>query len=355
MCALDHAARAFCWGANQWGQLGSRDSRDQCRTEFDGRVPCSTTPVAVAGNGRWQAIETGYEHACAIAMDGAVYCWGRNAHGEIGLPPDAEQGCRDQPNGYCSPVPSRLPGDNVFVRISIGAWFSCGITDAGTALCWGWNSTPQGHVPSGPKPGVRFREISRARCGLAEDGSVYCWNRDARDSTVKLEAPVAFQSLTVGWEHSCALDLQQQAWCWGDNDAGQLGLGTVEPLHVTSPVRATFDLRFVSLTLPLSATCGLTGRGELHCWGYNARRQLLASTTDKCMFVDAYGPCNLRPQLATSPAFTHVTSYPFSHICGVTADGSVFCWGDNSAGQFGNGTKKGSRTPVQVMTALHGR
>lgn len=72
MCGLDASRNAWCWGMNDWGQLGK--SGDE-----------SPTPVAVAGNLRFDAIYGRHQHACGIADTGDLYCWGLNVFGQLGI------------------------------------------------------------------------------------------------------------------------------------------------------------------------------------------------------------------------------------------------------------------------------
>ena len=80
-CALDAAGGASCWGTNDSGQLGG-PSTETCN--FGNGVPCSTSPVAVAGGLTFTTLALGNSHTCGMVADGHVYCWGRNDEGELG-------------------------------------------------------------------------------------------------------------------------------------------------------------------------------------------------------------------------------------------------------------------------------
>jgi alpha-tubulin suppressor-like RCC1 family protein len=110
-CAITDDRRAYCWGYNADGQLGSAASGNwrQCL----GGERCSQVPVEVAGGHRWLVVATGERHACGVAKDGAVYCWGHAEHGLLGMDP-GKAICHHRngspPDELCSEVPVRVTG-----------------------------------------------------------------------------------------------------------------------------------------------------------------------------------------------------------------------------------------------------
>lgn len=101
---------------------------------------------------------------------------------------------------------------------------------------------------------------------------------------------VSFASLSAGAMHTCGLDNSGTAYCWGDNLHGQLGYATTEMCGdsgtntvidpcATTPHPVVTQLRFVSLALGFFHTCGLTADGSVYCWGQNDHGQLGDGTT----------------------------------------------------------------------------
>ncbi|HPF30890.1 MAG TPA: chromosome condensation regulator RCC1, partial [Candidatus Saccharibacteria bacterium] len=77
-CALDTAGAVYCWGYNNYGQLGNNSSTDSL-------VPVAVTTVGTDMSGKTiQAISVGDSHTCALDTAGAVYCWGYNGSGQLG-------------------------------------------------------------------------------------------------------------------------------------------------------------------------------------------------------------------------------------------------------------------------------
>jgi alpha-tubulin suppressor-like RCC1 family protein len=212
----------------------------------------------------------------------------------------------------------------------------------------------------------------RHGCRITTDGRTRCWGRaDAgqlgigvtplRSTPVEVASgETRFASVAAGGLHSCALTADGQAWCWGQNDVGQAGLPAAitiacgEPIHgwqcVPSPHPLETTLRFSALVAGGSNTCGFARDGAIYCWGSNGAGQLGPATAESCDGA----PCSRT--LVALPAETRFRSLALgsaAHFCGLTADGTAYCWGSNSGGQLGVGSAGGSRdAPVAVTGGL---
>lgn len=174
-------------------------------------------------------------------------------------------------------------------------------------------------------------------CARATDGGAWCWgpNDDGElgDGSLLLSAapvPVhgpAFTTVTAGYAHACGLDAAGQAWCWGSNGSGRLGDGTTTSRSV--PVPVADSLLFSSLVAGAWHTCGLTAGGQAWCWGWGGNGQLGDST---------------RQQRTRPVAVKHAP--PFASLalghettCGLTSAGAAWCWGANPWGMTGTGVQ----------------
>jgi hypothetical protein len=239
-----------------------------------------------------------------------------------------------------------------FAKISAG-FSSCGIRTDGQARCWGLNH--QGELGSGliglPEPGpvtpvgdlsltlIRTSEASDSTftCGLTEDGSAWCWGANAAGqlgrgdvfpdpSPRKVVGGLVFVDLDVGGAHACALAAGSgEAFCWGDNDYGQLGTGdsTISP----EPVAVATSLRFAAITTGTTHTCGLLATGEVYCWGYNSQGQLGTGTTEG----------SPTPALVSGPVRFTALDAGSLDTCGIADNGDAYCWGYNIFGEVGTG------------------
>ena len=147
--------------------------------------------------------------------------------------------------------------------------------------------------------------------------------------------PFTFSALEAGGYHTCGLANGGRAYCWGDNNAGQLGDGTQ-----TGRVKRVAVLGghvFTTLTVRGRHSCALTSAGAVYCWGqYNHDQPGNA--------VSRYSPVLVN----TSGIAFDTLSVGSDHTCGLTASGTAYCWGANDDGQLGDGSVNDRSTPVLV-------
>lgn len=187
-------------------------------------------------------------------------------------------------------------------------------------------------------------------CGLQTDGTAWCWGGDQADqlgdstetnstSPVPTKGGLKFAALSSGYAHNCGLTTAAVAFCWGDNTSGELGDGSTS--HRPLPVAVAGGLTFSSIVAGQDHTCGLTAAGVAWCWGNNLSGQLGNGSSN-----------NSSTPVAVSGGIAFATlSAGFQNTCGIATNGTLWCWGDNTRGQLGNGTFNASATPVKVTSA----
>src|SRR5881275_687308 len=294
-CGVTTAGEAYCWGDNTYGQLG------------DGSKARSLAPVRVAGGQQFASVTAGGYHSCGVTTGNALYCWGSNSHGQLG---DGSQ--------TSSSSPVLVAGDFLFQVARVGSYHTCGVTTANVAYCWGYDL--YGQLGTGsvaifvPTPVAVAGDHSFAAvatgyshsCGTATDGAAYCWGQASLlgdESGLDQYAPVAVAggitfataggSLASGQESSCALTPSSAAYCWGHNDAGQLGDGST--MWRSTPNLVLGGLSFASISVGVFHACGVTTSAVAYCWGINANGQVGATVPDECVVGDATYPCALAP------------------------------------------------------------
>lgn len=188
-------------------------------------------------------------------------------------------------------------------------------------------------------------------CALDEEGLAWCWgsNSDGQLGVVRRHerqlSPVAvngrlrFRSISVGARHSCALDMDGRGWCWGANGSGQLGEGTTTPRDAPRPVLPG-PLRFATISAGGEHNCGITTTGEVHCWGSNRSGQL-----------GSPGSTAVLPRLVPGVAGARAISAGARHGCASDA-ARALCWGANDRLQVGPGPADLSRPPTRVPDVL---
>jgi serine/threonine protein kinase/alpha-tubulin suppressor-like RCC1 family protein len=334
-CLVTVDGRAFCWGGNDEGQLGTGSST---------RL---STPAAVGPELRFVAVAPGLSHSCAIARGGSLWCWGENDHGQLG---DRSL------TAHASPI--RSAAGHAFRAIAAGAAHTCGLELDGVAWCWGSDAHGQlgdgGSIDrsspvavSGPQRFISLDVGWNFTCGLTDSRRAMCWGDNSagqlgdgtngdRRQPVPVQGNIEFQSITAGSAHTCGVTAGGEAYCWGRNASGELGDGSTSPR--STPVRVRSDEHFVAIAAGAVHTCAVTSDGEAWCWGRNTYGQLGNGGTS-----DSGQPV----KVAGGHTFTSVRAFG-SHTCGSTVSGEAFCWGYNSDGQLGDGTRTHRTRPVYV-------
>jgi alpha-tubulin suppressor-like RCC1 family protein/tRNA A-37 threonylcarbamoyl transferase component Bud32 len=184
-------------------------------------------------------------------------------------------------------------------------------------------------------------------CTLESDGTAACWGGNdsgqlgdgsgsRRAAPVPVAAPEPLTTLVAGVAHTCGIGASGAAFCWGANTAGQIGDGSRSSR--TRPTRVAVNQRLVSLAAGNAHSCGLDSTGVLYCWGQNSSGQIGDGTrADRLVPVIGGG----------NRAFRLIT-LGWAHSCGVTVDGEALCWGANGTGELGDGSATDRLQPVRV-------
>jgi alpha-tubulin suppressor-like RCC1 family protein len=343
-CALTSSERVKCWGFNRSGQLG------------DGTTMERHTPVLVGGGSTVSAIAAGNFHTCSLSI-GYPECWGSNIDGALG---DGTRTNKSTP-GY---VQKSSNGNTLsgIAAIAGGGWFTCVAANSGAAWCWGDGN--EGQIGDGnfsdQLEAVRVRgrlgtviAVAAGQyhaCAVSFGGRTKCWgdNRFGQigDGTTedrstprlvkKLEDAVA---IAAGDYHTCALTAAGGVKCWGRNFDGQLGDGTITDRHTPVFVKG-LKSGVAAIAAGGFETCAITTAGGAKCWGDNSFGQLGDGTkTERHLPGFVKG---LKSGVAAIATGTR-------HTCAMTDTGRVKCWGNNEFGQLGDGTTTERLTPVKVV------
>ncbi|UYL10322.1 Ig-like domain-containing protein [Bdellovibrio sp. SKB1291214] len=185
-------------------------------------------------------------------------------------------------------------------------------------------------------------------CGILSGGILKCWggneNGQIGDGTTTrrllptiVDSGVTYSDISTGGNHSCGITTSGILKCWGYNYYGQLGDGTSLNKRV-SPVVIDSGTLYSEVSVGSSHTCAVTTVGVLKCWGLNSSGQLGNGTK-----VDATSPTIIE----SGVFYGHVGSGN-SHSCGITTLGVLKCWGNNIYGQLGDGTTTDRLIPTII-------
>lgn len=205
-------------------------------------------------------------------------------------------------------------------------------------------------------PAGTFTSVSSGAfytCGLLTEGIAFCWgdnnagqigNGDykLRDSLPRAVAGlILFTAIDGNWGHTCGIRIGGAAYCWGGSTDGALGNDSTP--NSPTPFAVSGGLSFKAITVGWTHSCGLTNQGAGYCWGNNDFGKLGA---------DMVGAASSVPVPVAGGHVFRSISAGQNHSCAIDTGNTAFCWGWNSSGALGTGDSASRNTPVPVVGAL---
>ncbi len=349
---------------------------------INGPASATTTTIPHTASHAATSITTGANHTCAIPSSGSLWCWGNNSWRQLGNLSNAD-----------SSVPVRVskpsPPPDRWVDVAAGLGHTCGLgvmiseeddeESSGTIWCWGQNNYGQhgnGNNLFTTTPNIieaenggSWNTIARTGAGAGEhvcaiggDSSLWCWGRNHNgqlgDGTTltkliptKISAGPAdnnrseWTSACTGYQHTCAIDSNQDLWCWGANGSGQLGLGATAPEGVNQVLPSLIDQgndgSWQEVYCGFAFSCALRFDGSLWCWGDNYFGQVGDGTRQT-----VNSPTMISPPDMLVGGWKQVSTGR-THTCAVGEDYSLWCWGENGDGRLGDRSTTDRAVPTR--------
>lgn len=306
----------------------------------------ATNPLSAASKpALWAFSDGGGYHKCAIKDDGSLWCWGRNAEGQIGL--GGTQSAK---------TPMKVPVAGTWLDVAASSFsHTCGILAPSDLYCWGsQTSGATGNGVSGALAadlkspqliGTGWADVANGpdyTCGVKTDGSLWCWGLRAaiqgdrgvgESEFINVPTRIGTASdwksgtLTMGNNNTCLLKTNNSLWCFGFNangeTAGSPGVGAVN-----NPTRVGTGTDWRQVSVGGVSGCGVKTDGTLWCWGRNEFGTMGTGPVDPDTIN--YNP--VRVGVATD--WVDVDHSFVEHTCGSRANGDYYCWGTNSHNQI---------------------
>lgn len=338
--ALRNNKTVWTWGCNWYGQLG------------DGTTTNKLTPVQVPGLDAVAAVVAGRYHTVAVKSDGTVWTWGYNSYGQLGDGTTIDKS-----------TPVQVSGISGVMAVSGGFYHTTALKSDGTVWTWGRNnygqlgdgtnidkSTPV--QVSGLDRIIAIAAGGSYTVALKSDGTVWAWGYNnygqLGDGTITNKlTPVQIPNLTgvvaiaAGSCHTVVLKNDGTVWDWGLNNLCQLGNKGVLTFCKSVPVQVTGLAGVVTITAGRDHTIALKSDGTVWCWGDNYAGQLGS--------LYGSGGVSLTPLQAHNLTGVVAIAGGNGHTVALKSDGTVWTWGSNSYGELGNGAASINPVPQPVL------
>ena len=263
------------------------------------------------------SLVTGEWNTCALDSNQNVFCWGRNGNGQIGNGQTGTAACGT--SGHkCKDIPTATNdlGSDV-ISLAFGHQHACGLLDTGAVKCWGRNNAGQLGTSGGDKD---------------------------TPQTINLGSGRTATSIYAGGHYTCAILDDASVKCWGQNDQGQLGIGSTSNTNTPTTINTLGSGRTaVSLATAFDSVCALLDDGSVKCWGSDFDGQLGNGGTN----ADLSSPPSSAINLGTSRTAKAITGGEF-HFCAILDDDSIKCWGQGTDGKLGTGSTGDRSTPTST-------
>ena len=301
-CALNDAGEVWCWGSGPYAQSDTS------------AITTELAPVKLALPGPAKKVDFGFHVGCALLRDESLVCWGNNVSLQI--------------SGAADSFGAVLPPTTV-IEMAAGAKeiavssATFAIFDDGRLVSWGESPTVgrQTSLSRDSWPtAVRLDHVTmidtagREACAVA-NGMGWCWGAADQKSSFQTVDPLS--------------------------RAMPSALDTPEPITRVATTGSVSRYDHGIYTLEKRRWCATSVTGEVYCWGFNNAGQVGDGTKE-------YASRTVRVGGLPAPA-AEVKVLPYSS-CSLLTTGKVYCWGSNRNGQIGAGRPKGSiLTPTEVI------
>jgi alpha-tubulin suppressor-like RCC1 family protein len=341
ICALITGGTVTCWGSNVSGELG---------------VSSGSGPATVTGLTDATSVTAGKNFSCAISTSQGVVCWGKNSGGQLG------RGATT-PTSDSSPATVTGLTAGVASQVAAGLSHSCAVIASGGGVkCWGTaeSDTPGVAIDDRSTQDIAYGISGTNVSGLG-DGRVFYYGSEPVEIsttpvTVKTNSSTSLESvvgISVGVGSACGIVSSGAAYCWGNNNDGRVGnnritnnrtgYGGARPLYAEivqdASANALFGVKAISINGKHG--CAVTATAGVACWGSRTYGEL----------GDTFSGVNAVPYYTSVSGVANAVAVSAGelHTCALTSTSAVYCWGQGTFSQLGNGTTPSATgTPVVV-------
>jgi alpha-tubulin suppressor-like RCC1 family protein len=211
--------------------------------------------------------------------------------------------------------------------------------------CWGYNR--YGQLGNGMYIGRPSGADDDAAIGDSSDIDSTVPVKVSREAGVMAGKKIV--KIFVAQYHSCALSTDGMMYCWGYNGSGQLGTGNLTDSAVPVQVQGALAGKTITdISGSNNTTCAIAD-GKIYCWGSNGAGQLGINTSGNRSTPTLVVAGNTSTTLPASYAATALsTSGSRAQLMCAVADAKAYCWGQNNEGSVGDRTTTDRYLPTKV-------
>jgi alpha-tubulin suppressor-like RCC1 family protein/triacylglycerol esterase/lipase EstA (alpha/beta hydrolase family) len=324
----------WCWGRNNFGQLGDSTTIDQHQ------------PTKIGNASNWKSITSGGYFTLAIKTDGSLWAWGENTYGQLGDGTNTNK-----------LFPIRVGTGNNWDDVTAGHDFVLATQKDGTLWGWGINNAGQlgdsttinKNVPVQIGTGNTWKRIIVGHdhsLATKTNGTLWAWGNNsygelgdgtntAKNWPVQIGSSSNWDYISAGWHYSTAVKLDGTLWSWGLNWNGRLGDSTTTDRN--NPVQIGTSNNWKMVMARDAHTLAIKKDGSLWAWGNNPNGRLGDGTTTE----------RHQPTLIGSSGWKEAFAFG-SQSAAIKDDGSLWAWGYNGEGNVGDGTTTDRYLPTQI-------
>jgi alpha-tubulin suppressor-like RCC1 family protein len=366
ICAALENGELYCWGKNNYGQLGVGDASTRM----------SPTQVNLGTGRTAQDVAAGDDFTCALLDNDQVKCWGRGSYGSLGYGDTSNRGTNVGTIGDGLAYVDLGTGVGTINKIVAGLRHACVLFANGLAKCWGENS--YGGLAQGDTQTIGTQAMDmgdnlnyvQTAAGTITDIAAFAYNtcffisakgwqcfgmntkeytnenqqaiigdteRIANGNVPKVKLSDDLAMISAGTNFSCALNVSGEVKCWGIGALGVLGDNSLQNIGdragtmgaSLSPLNFTGQ-QIKGIASGVNHSCALTNGGSLRCWGFGGSGRLGNASTSNIIDTNATTDINFGSTIKSAALGT-------SHTCALSENNEVGCWGNNTSGQLGRG------------------
>jgi alpha-tubulin suppressor-like RCC1 family protein len=290
----------------------------------------------ICGGNRITQVSAGNNHACGLTKAGTVLCWGTNNNGQIGVSSAMDMSCVGATP--CRP-PVEVPGLTGVKQVAAGNGSTCAVKTDGTVLCWGSNGDGElGHDP-------------------ATDGK--CMGAPCNSTPTLVAGLSAIAGVAVGGGNACAWSMTGAAYCWGQGVWGVLGNGVVGATSPTPVGVSTLSSGVTQVSIENGGTVACAAvNGTASCWGENNIDELGHSESSmgdigpSCVDGGGTYPCNPTPTTVSGATSVNAVAAAGGTAFALRGGGTVVSWGWDQYGLRGAGPGVIGTSPTPTVVPV---